>query len=260
MGREPAGEVPGSRPARDRDAEDQGPRVDHGGPDAAVGRWASRRCTSGRRSGSTARRSSRASSRSRIGASATRTCSRARTTRRRASRRSSRTRSTPRSSSTASARCGTASSCAPTRSSRLACYKVYNDWIADFQAYAPERFICNGTLPTTGLDDAHRRAAPLRRARPADGAARVVSEWVVHRPVAGRRPVLGRGGRARHADQRAHPVLLPGRRPRLEDHRRGRANGQERAKKLGLDVQAGSFPVILWRDDRSRACSSASRI
>ena len=32
----------------------------------------------------------------------------------------------------------------------LACYKVYNDWIADFQAYAPERFICNGTLPTTG--------------------------------------------------------------------------------------------------------------
>ena len=36
----------------------------------------------------------------------------------------------------------------------LACYKVYNDWIASFQAYAPERFVCNGTLPTTGLDDA----------------------------------------------------------------------------------------------------------
>jgi predicted TIM-barrel fold metal-dependent hydrolase len=36
----------------------------------------------------------------------------------------------------------------------LACYRVYNDWIAEFQAYAPERFICNGTLPTTGIDDA----------------------------------------------------------------------------------------------------------
>jgi len=35
----------------------------------------------------------------------------------------------------------------------LACYRVYNDWIAEFQAYAPERFICNGTLPTTGIDD-----------------------------------------------------------------------------------------------------------
>jgi uncharacterized protein len=36
----------------------------------------------------------------------------------------------------------------------LACYRSYNDWIAEFQAYAPERFICNGTLPTTGIDDA----------------------------------------------------------------------------------------------------------
>jgi predicted TIM-barrel fold metal-dependent hydrolase len=35
----------------------------------------------------------------------------------------------------------------------LACYKVYNDWIAEFQAYAPERFIANATLPTTGIDD-----------------------------------------------------------------------------------------------------------
>jgi predicted TIM-barrel fold metal-dependent hydrolase len=35
----------------------------------------------------------------------------------------------------------------------LACYKAYNDWIAEFQAYDPQRLICNGTLPTTGLDD-----------------------------------------------------------------------------------------------------------
>jgi predicted TIM-barrel fold metal-dependent hydrolase len=36
----------------------------------------------------------------------------------------------------------------------LACIKVYNDWMAEFQAYAPERFVCNGTLPSTGIEDA----------------------------------------------------------------------------------------------------------
>jgi predicted TIM-barrel fold metal-dependent hydrolase len=35
----------------------------------------------------------------------------------------------------------------------LACFKVYNDWMAEFQGYAPERLICNATLPTTGIDD-----------------------------------------------------------------------------------------------------------
>ncbi len=42
----------------------------------------------------------------------------------------------------------------------LECYKVYNDWIASFQNYAPERFVCNATLPTTGLKDC---IAELRR-------------------------------------------------------------------------------------------------
>ena len=41
----------------------------------------------------------------------------------------------------------------PDKELSLACFKAYNDWIAEFQAYAPERFICNGTLPTTGLED-----------------------------------------------------------------------------------------------------------
>jgi predicted TIM-barrel fold metal-dependent hydrolase len=35
----------------------------------------------------------------------------------------------------------------------LACYQVYNDWMAEFQGYAPERLVCNATLPTTGIDD-----------------------------------------------------------------------------------------------------------
>ena len=36
----------------------------------------------------------------------------------------------------------------------LACFKVFNDWMAEFQAAVPERFVCNGTIPTTGLADA----------------------------------------------------------------------------------------------------------
>ena len=42
----------------------------------------------------------------------------------------------------------------PDKELALACFQAYNDWIAEFQAYAPERFVCNGTLPTTGIDDA----------------------------------------------------------------------------------------------------------
>jgi predicted TIM-barrel fold metal-dependent hydrolase len=41
----------------------------------------------------------------------------------------------------------------PDKDLALACYKVYNDWMADFQAYDPTRLVCNATLPTTGIDD-----------------------------------------------------------------------------------------------------------
>ena len=109
----------------------------------------------------------------------------------------------------------------PDKELALACYKVYNDWMAEFQAYDPERLVCNATLPTTGIDDCieelHRspemglrtvqlEGYPSGRLRPA---------------VPGGRPVLGRGCRVRHADQRPPAVLLPGRRPRLEGDRRG---------------------------------------
>ena len=83
----------------------------------------------------------------------------------------------------------------------------------------PERFICNGTLPTTGIERRARGAAALRRHGSAHGAARVVPERVVLGALAGGRPLLGGGRRDRHADQRAHAVLLPGRRPRFEDRR-----------------------------------------
>jgi predicted TIM-barrel fold metal-dependent hydrolase len=41
----------------------------------------------------------------------------------------------------------------PDRELSLACYKVYNDWMVEFQETDPTRFICNATLPTTGLKD-----------------------------------------------------------------------------------------------------------
>jgi predicted TIM-barrel fold metal-dependent hydrolase len=41
----------------------------------------------------------------------------------------------------------------PDKELSLACYKVYNDWMVEFQEHDPKRFICNATLPTTGLKD-----------------------------------------------------------------------------------------------------------
>jgi predicted TIM-barrel fold metal-dependent hydrolase len=41
----------------------------------------------------------------------------------------------------------------PDKELSLACFKVYNDWMVEFQNTAPERFICNATLPTTGIED-----------------------------------------------------------------------------------------------------------
>jgi predicted TIM-barrel fold metal-dependent hydrolase len=41
----------------------------------------------------------------------------------------------------------------PDKELSLACYKVYNDWMVEFQETDPARFICNATLPTTGLQD-----------------------------------------------------------------------------------------------------------
>jgi predicted TIM-barrel fold metal-dependent hydrolase len=39
------------------------------------------------------------------------------------------------------------------REYQIACVRVYNDWIAEFASYAPDRFIAVGLTPTTGVDD-----------------------------------------------------------------------------------------------------------
>ena len=44
-----------------------------------------------------------------------------------------------------------------------------------------ERFVCNGTLPTTGIDDASRSCTGVSR-WDCDRPTRVLPEWLVHRP------------------------------------------------------------------------------
>ena len=67
----------------------------------------------------------------------------------------------------------------------LACYQAYNDWMTDFQQAAPERFICNGTIPTTGIDDAVNELYRCKKIglknRPVGG----LPQWIVFRATAG---------------------------------------------------------------------------
>jgi uncharacterized protein len=139
----------------------------------------------------------------------------------------------------------------PDKELALACYKVYNDWIADFQAYAPERFVCNGTLPTTGLDDA---IAELHRCHDL-GLKTVQLESYPS----------GSFSDPSHEDDRFWAAAVELGMP-INVHTQfffpvgdlgskitaeGVQGGRDRAKKMGLDVQAGSFPVILWRMTQS---------
>jgi uncharacterized protein len=133
----------------------------------------------------------------------------------------------------------------------LACYQVYNDWIAGFQAYAPERFVCNGTLPTTGLDDA---IAELHRCAEL-GLRTVQLESYPSGSFSDPSPEDDRfwaaavelGMPINVHTQFFFPVGDLGSKITAE----GVKAGRDRAKKMGLDVQAGSFPVILWRMMRS---------
>ena len=139
----------------------------------------------------------------------------------------------------------------PDKELALACYRVYNDWIADFQAYAPERFICNGTLPTTGLDDA---IAELHRCAEL-GLRTVQLESYPSGSFSDPSPEDDRfwaaavelGMPINVHTQFFFPVGDLGSKITADGVRAGR----ERAKQRGLDVQAGSFPVILWHMTQS---------
>jgi predicted TIM-barrel fold metal-dependent hydrolase len=135
----------------------------------------------------------------------------------------------------------------PDRELALACFKVYNDWIASFQAYAPERFVCNGTLPTTGIDDAIdelQRCADL-------GLRTVQLESYPSGSFSDPSLVDDRFWAA--AVELEMPVnvhtqfFFPAGDLGSKTTSAGVKAGRDRAKARGLDVQAGSFPVILWR-------------
>jgi predicted TIM-barrel fold metal-dependent hydrolase len=124
----------------------------------------------------------------------------------------------------------------------LACYQAYNDWIAEFQAAAPERFICNGTLPTTGIDDC---VAELRRC--ADLGLRTAQlESYPSGSFSDPSPEDDRFWAA--AVELDMPINVHfsfffntgdlGGKPGSENLK---------AKALGLDLQAGKFQTILYR-------------
>jgi predicted TIM-barrel fold metal-dependent hydrolase len=129
----------------------------------------------------------------------------------------------------------------------LACYRVYNDWIAEFQAYAPERFVCNGTLPTTGIGDA---VAELQRCTGL-GLRTVQLESYPSGSFTGPGPEDDRfwaaaveiGMAVNVHTQFFFPYGDLGSRITAE----GVPQARERARKLGVDLAAGTFPVILAR-------------
>jgi predicted TIM-barrel fold metal-dependent hydrolase len=129
----------------------------------------------------------------------------------------------------------------------LACYQVYNDWIAEFQAFAPERFVCNGTLPTTGIDDALtelHRCAEL-------GLRTVQLESYPSGSFSQPSPDDDRFWAA--AVELGMPInihfqfFFPAGDLGSKIDAEGVPDQKVRARRLGVDVAAGSFQVILSR-------------
>jgi predicted TIM-barrel fold metal-dependent hydrolase len=129
----------------------------------------------------------------------------------------------------------------------LACVKVYNDWIAEFQAYAPERFICNGTMPTTGVKDALdelHRCAQL-------GLRTVQLESYPSGSFSDPSPEDDRFWAA--AVEIGMPInvhtqfFFPAGDLGSKLTAEGVPDQKLRAKSRGIDVEAGSFPIILAR-------------
>ena len=124
----------------------------------------------------------------------------------------------------------------------LACYQVYNDWIAEFQAYAPERFICNGTLPTTGIDDALSELA-----RCVDMGLRTVQlEAYPSGSFSTPSPEDDRFWAAAVELDMPINVHTSSSSPRVTSARSSAPKAfprqKTRAKKLGVDIEAGELP------------------
>jgi predicted TIM-barrel fold metal-dependent hydrolase len=135
----------------------------------------------------------------------------------------------------------------PDKELALACFKVYNDWMVEFQEAAPERFRCNATLPTTGLKDCLEelercyemglRTVQLE-AYPSGDFINPTPEddafWA--RAVEMDIPV------------NIHTMFFfPYGDLGSKITAEGVAESKLRAQSKGIDLEAGTFPVILWR-------------
>ena len=88
---------------------------------------------------------------------------------------------------------------------RAACFRAYNDWLADYCAHSPRRL---AGVAMVSLDDPLEGVEELRRAGeqgPArrDDMGRGAGRASLQRPVI--RSILGGGARSRNADQPAYP-------------------------------------------------------
>jgi predicted TIM-barrel fold metal-dependent hydrolase len=129
----------------------------------------------------------------------------------------------------------------------LACYKVYNDWMVEFQNAAPERFICNATIPTTGIDDALEELARIAgmglktcqlEAYPSGNFNEITPEddrfWAA--AVELDMPINVH-------TQFFFPYGDLGSKITAE----GVKDAYIKAKARSIDINAGTFPVILWK-------------
>jgi predicted TIM-barrel fold metal-dependent hydrolase len=128
-----------------------------------------------------------------------------------------------------------------------ASYKVYNDWMVEFEQAAPQHFRCNATLPTTGIDDCLEE---LQRVYDM-GLRTVQLEAYPSGDFANPTPADDRfWAMACEMDipvnvhtQFFFPYGDLGSKITAE----GVAESRARALQKGVDMESGTFPVILWR-------------
>ena len=135
----------------------------------------------------------------------------------------------------------------PDKELSLACFKVYNDWMVEFQEAAPQHFRCNATLPTTGLEDCLEE---LRRVY--DMGLRTV-QLEAYPSGNFSDPTPEDDAFWAMAVEMDIPVnihtqfFFPAGDLGSKISAAGVTESKARAKQKGVDMEAGTFQVILWR-------------
>ncbi|HEY6533479.1 MAG TPA: amidohydrolase family protein [Acidimicrobiales bacterium] len=125
---------------------------------------------------------------------------------------------------------------------KLACFQAYNEWMAEFQAAAPDRFAGNATLPTTGIDDCideMHRAVSM-------GLRTVQIESFPNGSFSELMPIDDRFWAA--AVELDIPVNVHTQFVFAVGELLGKGGiDHKKVKEHGIDLEAGSFPMILFR-------------